>query len=78
MDESGGSESALVGSGSSSQAKDEMINFLHLFAEGDRLAAITKYMKHEQTQTQTRERTEQERIKLQQQQERTKQMHIQV
>lgn len=65
MDESGGSESELVGSGnSSSQAKDD-INFLLLFAEGDRPAAL-------------RERTKLEKERTEQARERTKQMHLQV
>jgi hypothetical protein len=59
MGESGDSESELVGSGnSSSQAKDEVLNFIQSLPEGQRLAAFTKYM--EENTKQERERANQE------------------
>jgi hypothetical protein len=83
MDESGGSESELVGSGnSSSQAKDEMLlNIIQLLPEGQRYAA---FKEREETE---KEREVTKRIQLLRvgeraaavaEHERTKQMHLQV
>jgi hypothetical protein len=80
MDESGGSESALVGSGnSSSQAKDEMLlNFIQSLPEGQRYTAFTKYMETEQAREQTKQEKDREETKRIQEKEREETKRIQL
>jgi hypothetical protein len=79
MDESGGSESELVGSGnSSSQAKDEMLlNIIQLLPEGQRYAAFTKYLE-EQTKQENERTNQREETKRIQEKEREETKRIQL